>query len=223
MGLTQQLACYALWLASVFAFAEWLRSQQVDGEWVRKVIHIGVGNIILLAWALQVPRWVGVGFSLVFAGLALLSYRVAILPSLNGVGRRSFGTFFYAVSIGLLIFWFWRPQQQVFAVIGILVMTWADALAGLVGKSWGKHLYQLGSLQKSWEGSLTMWVVSSLVMALLLVGYFGFSPLLLAVSVGVGGVAMGLEMLSWWGLDNLTVPLGSASLCFALLQLLNYL
>lgn len=223
MGLAQQLACYALWLSAVFAFAEWLRSRQVDGEWVRKTIHIGVGNIILLAWALQVPRWLGVGFSLVFAGLALLSYRVAILPSLNGVGRRSFGTCFYAVSIGLLLFWFWRPQRQVFAVIGILVMTWADALAGLVGKTWGKHPYQLGSIQKSWEGSLTMWAVSSLVIAALLLGYFGFSPPLLAISLLVGGITMGLEVFSWWGLDNLTVPLASAGLCFVLIQILNYL
>jgi phytol kinase len=223
MGLTQQLVCYALWLGSVFAFAEWLRSRQVDGEWVRKVIHIGVGNIILLAWALQVPRWLGVSFSLVFAGLALLSYRVAILQSLNGVGRRSFGTCFYAISIGLLLFWFWLPQRQLFAVIGILVMTWADALAGLVGRTWGKHPYQLGSIQKSWEGSLTMWAVSSLVMAAVLLGYFGFSPPLLGVSLLVGGMAMGLEVFSWWGLDNLTVPLASAGLCFALLQILNYL
>jgi phytol kinase len=164
-----------------------------------------------------------VGFSLVFAGLALLSYRVAILPSLNGVGRRSFGTCFYAISIGLLLFWFWRPQRQVFAVIGILVMTWADALAGLVGKTWGKHPYQLGSIQKSWEGSLTMWAVSSLVIAALLLGYFGFSLPLLGVSLLVGGMAMGLEVFSWWGLDNLTVPLASAGLCFVLIQILNYL
>jgi phytol kinase len=34
---------------------------------------------------------------------------------------------------------------------------------------------------------------------------------------------MGLEVFSWWGLDNLTVPLASAGLCFALLQLLDEL
>ncbi|MCJ2543784.1 diacylglycerol/polyprenol kinase family protein [Thermostichus vulcanus] len=221
MGLTQQIMCYALWLGSVFALAEWLRACKVDGEWVRKVIHIGVGNIILLAWALQVPRWLGVSFSLVFASLALLSYRVAILQSLNGVGRRSFGTCFYALSIGLLLYWFWLPERQLFAVIGILVMTWADALAGLVGKTWGQHRYQLGSIQKSWEGSLTMWGVSSLVIGAVLLGYFGFSPSLLGISVLVGGMAMGLEVFSWWGLDNLTVPLASGGLCFVLVQGLN--
>ncbi|MCF2969814.1 phosphatidate cytidylyltransferase [Synechococcus sp. Nb3U1] len=221
MGLPQQIICYALWLGSVFALAEWLRARKVDGEWVRKVIHIGVGNIILLAWALQVPRWLGVSFSLVFAGLALLSYRVAILQSLNGVGRRSFGTCFYALSIGLLLYWFWLPERQLFAVIGILVMTWADALAGLVGKTWGQHRYQLGSIQKSWEGSLTMWGVSSLVIGAVLLGYFGFSTPLLGISLLVGGIAMGLEVFSWYGLDNLTVPLASGGLCFILVQGLN--
>ncbi len=221
MGLTQQILCYTLWLGSVFALAEWLRARKVDGEWVRKVIHIGVGNIILLAWAFQVPRWVGVGFSVVFAVLTLLSYRVELLPSLNGVGRRSFGTCFYALSIGLLLYWFWFPERQLFAVIGILVMTWADALAGLVGKTWGQHRYQLGSLEKTWEGSLTMWAVSSLVIGLLLLGYFGFSPALLGISLLVGGMAMALEVFSWWGLDNLTVPLASGGLCFVLVQRLH--
>ncbi len=68
-----------------------------------------------------------------------------------------------------------------------------------------------------------MWAVSSLVIAALLLGYFGFSLPLLGVSLLVGGMAMGLEVFSWWGLDNLTVPLASAGLCFVLLQILNYL
>ena len=32
-------------------------------EQVRKVVHIGTGNVILLAWLLQLPDWVGITFS----------------------------------------------------------------------------------------------------------------------------------------------------------------
>ncbi|MEN9205285.1 MAG: hypothetical protein Q6K70_05700, partial [Thermostichales cyanobacterium DRC_bins_46] len=160
MAVWQQTLWYALWLGVVFALAEGLRARHWDGEIVRKVIHIGVGNIIWLAWLLQVPQGLGVGFSLLFSLLALLSYHIPILPSLNGVGRQSLGTFFYALSIGLLLALFWRDPLRVFAVIGILVMTWGDALAALVGKRWGSHRYSCWGIGKSWEGSLTMWGVS---------------------------------------------------------------
>lgn len=214
MALWQQALCYALWLGGVFALAEVLRSRHWDGEVVRKVIHIGVGNIIWLAWLLQVPQALGVGFSVVFSLVALLSYRIEILPSLNGVGRKSLGTFFYALSVGVLLALFWRDPLRVFAVIGILVMTWGDALAALIGKQWGSHVYVWAGVRKSWEGSLTMWGVSSLVVGGILSGVFGFSWMTLGLGLGIGAVAALLEVFSWQGLDNLTVPTLSAGLSY---------
>jgi phytol kinase len=216
IGLIPQMAYYTLWLGGVFTVAETLRRWQVNGELVRKVIHIGVGNIILLAWALQVPRELGILFSLLFSGVALASYRIKILQSLNGVGRKSLGTFFYALSFGLLIGLFWFPQAglQPFAVVGILIMTWGDAVAALVGQSWGRHPYQIGSIQKSWEGSLTMWGISTLVAGSVLTLSFGASLPITGIALIVGAVATGLEVFSWWGLDNLTVPLISGLLSY---------
>lgn len=221
LHLLPQILGYGLWLALVFGLAEFLRSRQVEGERVRKVIHIGVGNIIWLAWLWQVPRWLGVSFALIFSGVALLSYRVKILQSLNGVGRKSFGTFFYALSIGLLLGVFWRTEDrlQCFAVIGVLVMTWGDALAALVGQTWGHHPYQVGPIQKSWEGSLTMWGVSTLVILGVLSGVWGVSLVWVPIAVAVGLISTGLEVVSWGGLDNLTVPLVSAALSYWLVQI----
>ncbi len=223
LDLLPQILGYGLWLALVFGLAEFLRSRQVEGERVRKVIHIGVGNIILLAWVWQAPRWLGVGFAVLFSVIALISYRVKILQSLNGVGRKSFGTFFYALSIGLLLGIFWRAEDHLrsFAVIGVLVMTWGDALAALVGQTWGRHPYQVGSIQKSWEGSLTMWGVSTAVILAVLSGVLGVSLTWVPLAVGVGLISTGLEVISWGGLDNLTVPLASAALSYWLVQLLS--
>lgn len=220
LDLLPQIAAYGLWLVVVFAVAEFLQAKRVDGEVVRKVIHIGVGNIILLAWALEAPMRLGITFSGLAAGLALLSYRIQILKSMNSVGRKSFGTFFYAVSIGILLSLFWHSKEYAFAVSGILVMTWGDALAALIGQTWGSHRYHIGSNSKSWEGSLTMWVVSSGVVAVVLGSVFGFSPLLVLGSMGVGMIATILEVFSWWGMDNLTVPIVSGLLSYGLHRLL---
>jgi phytol kinase len=220
LDLLPQISVYGLWLLVVFTIAELLQAKRVDGEIVRKVIHIGVGNIIILAWVLQAPMQLGITFSVLAAGLTLLSYRIQILKSMNSVGRKSLGTFFYAVSIGILLGLFWHSRDYPFAVSGILVMTWGDALAALIGQTWGSHRYQVGSNSKSWEGSLTMWVVSSSVVAIVLGSVFGFSPLLILGSMGIGIIATILEVFSWWGMDNLTVPIVTGMLSYELHQLL---
>jgi phytol kinase len=203
------MSAVLLWLGLVGALAAGLHYRGADSELVRKVVHIGTGNVILLAWWLQIPAWVGIGASILFGVITLLSYRFPILPGINSVGRKSLGTFFYAVSIGVLIAWFWETQPYC-AVIGILVMTWGDGLAALIGQRWGRHLYKLWGMQKSWEGSLTMLTVSFIVSSLILLEVQGAGWQTWLVSLGVALVATGLEAFSKLGIDNLTVPLGSA-------------
>ena len=150
--------------------------------------------------------------------IALTSYFLPILPSINSVGRRSLGTFFYALSIGILVAIFWPLQHPEYAVIGILVMAWGDGLAALVGQNFGKHPYQIAGIRKSWEGSLTMTVVSFWVILLILGSVQGFHWQIGLIAIAVALVATALESFSKFGIDNLTVPLGSAMLAFILNQ-----
>lgn len=212
-----QIGVVVLWLGVVGFLAEWLyRSKLASPEVVRKVVHIGVGNVILLAWWMQTPGWLGVGASVVFSTIAFISYRLPILPSINGVGRKSLGTFFYAVSIGILVGIFWTLHLPHYAVVGVLVMTWGDGLAALVGQRFGKHPYKVWGMEKSWEGSLTMALVSFTVIGLILGSVWGQSWQVWAIAAGVAILATGLEAFSNYGIDNLTVPLGSAFASFAL-------
>lgn len=212
-----QVGVVVAWLGVVGLTAEWLHRSQVGSpEVIRKVVHIGVGNVILLAWWMQTPTWMGVGASVLFSAIAFLSYRLPILPSINGVGRQSLGTFFYAVSIGLLVGCFWTLQQPHYAVIGILVMTWGDGLAAVIGQRYGRHPYQLWGMKKSWEGSLTMAVVSFGVSSWVLLSVYGSGWITWGVAAGVAAIATGLEAFSKFGIDNLTVPIASALLAFAL-------
>ncbi|WP_225913987.1 diacylglycerol/polyprenol kinase family protein [Leptolyngbya ohadii] len=215
-----QLAIVSAWLGLVglvaFGLSRW---QGADNELIRKVVHIGAGNVILLAWWLHIPGWVGISASIVFSAVTLLSYRLPILPGINSVGRKSLGTFFYAVSIGVLIFLFWEDHPY-YAAIGILVMTWGDGLAALVGQRLGWHPYELWGIKKSWEGSLTMAAVSYGVCSLILLGVQGGQWQTWTIAFVIAVVATLLEAFSRLGIDNLTVPLGSALLAFWLNQLL---
>ncbi len=197
----------ALWLGLVLTAALVVqRTTTASAETIRKIVHIGTGNVILLAWWWRVPTWMGVGAAGLAAVVTLISYWVPLLPGIDSVNRRSFGTFFYAVSIGILMAWFWPQAHYQYTVLGILIMVWGDGLAAVVGQRWGKHPYALAGIHKTWEGSLTMAGVSGLVAGCVL----GWTPVVLVVAL----VAAILEIFSYYGLDNLTVPLVTAGVAF---------
>jgi phytol kinase len=218
-----KLAAVAGWLAIVGIIAwgahrQSLKREEKTTELPRKVVHIGTGNVILLAWWLQIPAWVAIAFSIVFSSLTLLSYYLPLLPGINSVGRKSWGTFFYAVSVGILVAWFWPLQFPQFAALGILVMTWGDGLAALIGQKWGRHPYVLWGIQKSWEGSFTMAIVSCLITGLVLLSLPLTVWQIALIATCTAIVATSLEAFSKLGIDNLTVPIASAACGFWLSQ-----
>jgi phytol kinase len=209
-------------LGSLIALADLLgKLTQGNGELTRKIVHIGSGNVILLAWWLKIPAAVIICAATLAGIVALVSYYLPILPSINSVGRHSWGTFFYAASIGILVGYFWPLQQPLYAAIGILIMCWGDGMAALVGQNFGKHPYQVWGMGKSWEGSLTMAGISWLVTYLLLLAVSSDGWEAFAIAFAVGWAAAVLETFSKWGIDNLLVPLGSAALAFTLNSVLN--
>jgi phytol kinase len=206
----------ATYLGAVVLTAELLNRLSLSpAEVTRKIVHIGAGQVVLIAWWLSIPGWVGAIAGVFAAGIAVLSYRLPILPSLESVGRHSYGTLFYALSIGLLVGGFFSLGLPVFAAIGILVMAWGDGLAALVGQRWGRHRYEVFGFRKSWEGTLTMVLASFLVTVVFLSYTFGFTVIVLVVAGTVAIASAGLESFSRWGIDNLTVPLGSALIAWA--------
>lgn len=219
--LWQQIGIAAAWVLLIILIAWVVSRRQNNTEIIRKIVHIGTGNVILLAWWLNIPAFVGISASIVAAIITLLSYLFPILPGINSVGRQSLGTFFYSVSIGILVAWFWYLNQPQYAAIGILIMAWGDGLAALIGQRFGKHKYKIFGAQKSWEGSFTVTVVSYLICSLILLGTQGNNWQSWVTSLAVAILATVLEAFSLLGIDNLTVPLGSATLAFILTQLLS--
>lgn len=215
------LSLIMIYLGILIIISESLnRFRKTDSELTRKVFHIGSGNFILIAWWLNIPGLIIIEASLVASLISISSYFLPILPSINSVGRKSLGTLFYAISIGILTALFWDLGLREYAAIGILVMSWGDGLAAVIGKKWGRHPYELFDNKKSWEGSLTMTLASFIVVSLILCLTIGNTWQNWLISLIVAIFATILEAFSKLGIDNLTVPLGSAFLCFYLHQIL---
>jgi phytol kinase len=220
--LSLQITAAAAWVGLIICIA-WVVSHFTDSEpeIIRKIAHIGMGNVILIAWWLDIPAYVGITAAIFASIITLLSYKFPILSGINNIERHSLGTFFYPVSIGVLVGVFWHLHQPQYAVLGIMTMTWGDGLAALIGKSFGKHKYIVFGYQKSWEGSLTVTLISYFICATLLLVTQGNIWQTWTVSLIVAVMATILEVFSFWGIDNLTVPVGSAACAYLLNQLLS--
>jgi phytol kinase len=215
MLLTIQITAVAVWLGLVFLASEILHRFKQDPELVRKVVHIGTGHVLLIAWWLQIPTWLCVSAGVTFTAIALASHYTNILPMLNDVGRKTYGVFYYALSITVLVGLLWDHHPQ-YAVIGVMVMSWGDGMAALIGKRFGKHTFIYMGNKRSLEGSLAMFVTSLIVMLGIFASGHSLSASDIGVAIPVAVIAAMLEAFSPGGTDNLSVPLASASLSYFL-------
>ncbi len=176
-------------------------------ELSRKIVHIGTGPVLPLAWLLHIPFSIAVPCALVVTLIAFINHRWNLLPAVEDVGRNSYGTVAYGIAICLLLILFWANNPAA-ACAGVLVMAFGDGLAGLIGRAVRSPSWTIFDQRKSIIGTTTMAIASAVVLlALVLMTQSQLTPFrLLAVCT----LAVGLEQLSVWGIDNLTVPLGVA-------------
>lgn len=175
-------------------------------EWSRKLVHIGTGAVVPLAWLLGIERDIALAAAALITLLAALNHRLRLLPAVEDVGRRSYGTVAYGASITLLLWLYW-PQQAACATAGVLVMALGDGLAGLLGSAWPSPSWQVLGQRRSLLGTATMGLASLASLGCLALVSGGPSTLGL---LAIAGAATLLEQIALAGLDNLSVPLAVA-------------
>jgi len=202
------VAIVALWLAMVLAMALLVRHRwPQQREWSRKLVHIGTGPVVLLAWGFGIGRGIALPVALLVTAAAAFNHRYQLLPAVEDVGRHSYGTVAYGASISILLALYW-PQQPLAVAAGVLVMAFGDGLAGLVGPAVTSRRWSLWGQTKSLAGSGCMLLAALAVLGLLtvLAGATGQPAPPAAACLGLALLATALEQWSVFGVDNLTVP-----------------
>ncbi len=173
-------------------------------ELSRKIVHIGTGAVVPLAWFFQIPFVVALPVAAVITVVTTINHQWRFIPAVEDVDRNSYGTIAYGIAITTLLLLFWPTRADAVSA-GVLVMALGDGLAGLIGRNVASPKWVLFGQTKSSVGTMTMAVVSGLV----LIGLARWSgaDLSLPAALGMVAIATGLEQLSWSGLDNLSVPL----------------
>jgi phytol kinase len=202
-------AAVAAWLLLLAGLAVQVR-QRWNGqrEWSRKLVHIGTGVVVLIAWGCGIDRLVAIPAAGTITLLAALNHRLRILPAVEDVGRPSYGTVAYGASITALLALDW-PQQPAVVAAGVLVMAVGDGLAGLIGPVVRSPSWVVMGQRKSVVGTGAM--AAGSLGALLLVQHLAHgqglpSPSLPAL-LAIAAIATALEQVALLGIDNLTVPI----------------
>jgi phytol kinase len=190
-------------LASLLSKFTWF-----DDEASRKFIHIGVGHWWLIALIFfDHPIWASIA-PLSFVFLNYMSYKKSLFKAMERSNPEGgLGTVYYALSLLILTYISFSLNLLYVGGVGILVMTYSDGLAALVGKNYGKHLLMNN---KSLEGSLTVFV-SAFFVVFILLNYYQMSHVFL-IALSLALCATLIELFSPHGFDNLTLPLGMSVL-----------
>tara|TARA_Y100000589_G_scaffold101462_1_gene95710 strand:+ start:1046 stop:1636 length:591 start_codon:yes stop_codon:yes gene_type:complete len=175
-------------------------------ELLRKIIHIGMGPLIPLAKYLGLSQLSAQFFTGIIAILILINYINKLFPIIEDIDRKSYGTFFYCLSLFTLISIYW-DKNPLALIAGCFVMTFGDGLAGLIGKIYKSKSWVVFNQKKSLIGTMTMFFTSFLIMSL--IGYFDKNNFTLSY-LYLASLATLLEQISIVGIDNLTVPIISS-------------
>ena len=196
----------ALWIITILVIAFLCKRYFPKKEELsRKIIHIGTGPVILLASLFNIPKNLAFFSALLITIALAINYQYRLLPAIEDVERKSFGTIAYGISITLLLLVFW-PNYSSSVSIGILSMAFGDGLAGLIGRSIKSPKWLILGQTKSIAGTFTMSsVVAITIGTISSISNLNIQPLeIIVISIA----ATFLEQISPWGIDNITVPIG---------------
>jgi len=181
----------------------------------RKAMHVCTGLLALsfpwlfeFSWQALVTA--GVGMLILFASKRFAILRYWLGGVVDGVQRETNGDLYFLFTVGLLFVLV--GNNPVLYLTPLLVLTFADAAAALVGQTVGRHrptslaLKSLSS-QKTLEGSMAFAVVATMCVYAPLKYFVEMDPITaMLYAVPIALLATLTEAVSHRGQDNLTVP-----------------
>lgn len=199
----------------------WRDRRAPGAETLRKAMHVWTGCIALaFPWVFDVV-WPPLLIAGAGGGILLASRRAGRVCRwlggvVDGVGRRTHGEFYFLAAVAVLVVL--AGDDPLLYAVPLLVLMFADAAAALVGRTFGRRKYAVGSGHKSFEGSAAFFIVAVLCIFFPLAGAEAMGILAaLGCALAIALVATAIEGLSPDGLDNLSVPLAVLGLLHVVL------
>jgi phytol kinase len=212
----------------------------------RKIVHIGAGNSIFFwplyehTWVVSIAPWTLAIFVLLLTPKSRVkAFRDMFDSMAREMDRKKghiIGPLLYIISIGLLVSVFGYGSYFPYffiGAIGIEIMIWGDGLACLLGKRYGSSTqYEVFGSTRSVVGSLSLFIFGSIAALATMFYFSSVVPMIrsayvlpvslpfvtmLEVALIAAFLAMIIEALTPFGIDNVTVPLLVTIIVFVLL------
>lgn len=219
-----------IYVAAIFVVAELVLKAKPEVS--RKFLHIMVGNMIFamplfsnpwnMVWFLTLP--------ITFVLFLLSEYSPIKIENRVTESGHALGLFFYAgiwtvlIAIFSLIAPANDPKFYIWIVaLAVVPMVYGDGFAALIGQKFGRVKYTVFGGVKSLEGSLTMFVITSVMSVFVWMVFTSIGCVMPEFDIVkifvISAVATVCEAFSYGGIDNLTVP-GLTSILYYLTAVL---
>lgn len=180
-------------------------------EWCRKLMHIGSGIVALsIPWLFQSLWPVLLVCATSIAGLVAIKHLRYLKQNIGrvvgDVKRKSSGDIYFPLTIAILFLL--SKGDPLFYCIPIMILTFADAAAALVGIFYGVWYYETRDGVKTIEGSLAFFLVAFFCtyMPMQLFTDLGSTEIMLIAFLLAFLLMIVEAAFGWKGLDNLLIP-----------------
>ena len=170
------------------------RKNNSNKELTRRIAHI-LSGLFGASMGLVLESSVFITFVLVFLVIISLSYGLKFFSSIHNVRRKTFGEIF--LPLGILIAYLLADGTMTHFLASVLILAISDPLAGIAGDISNKKLTY---------GSIVFFVSTLLI----LLATFKFEQFIFIVLIAL--LVTFVERVSYYGTDNLTIPLASSLL-----------
>jgi phytol kinase len=205
-----RVAVAALCYTALFILIELItRKLKLNRELSRKLAHIIAGTSAAFLPLLMSFYQIMV-LSLLFLPVMAISKRRNLFSSIHQVNRKTYGELYFPIAIFITAWWF--PTKDLF-MYGVLVMGISDGLASIVGQRLGLKTYKLWQGKKSYVGSFTFFVSTTLI-GILVMPAVGLAPL-----AAIAILLTLIEACLSGGIDNLILPPIASGLIMLAMQL----
>jgi len=197
----------------------------VSSSTSRKIVHIGTGPIFVLCWLLfseiSSARWLAALVPLIItvqfllAGFGVIKDE-RIIKSLSRTGDPKEilkGPFYYGFVFIIVTVLFWRNSPV--GIVALMILCGGDGIADLVGSRWGRRHPIPWSKNKSWVGSLGMFLGGlsfsfSIILVFIFAGFFSINLQETFIRIIIVCItATIVESLPFDNIDNISVPITS--------------
>lgn len=204
----------------LFASAEFFYHKlKTRAEITRKYVHIVTGLLTMLFPPLIDNHWLVLFLCGSFLVILLVSLRLRLLPSINAVDRKTRGSILYPVIVYGCYLMYLENHQFMYYYIPILILTFCDPMAALVGKHFPRGRYKTFGHIKTLSGSAGFFIAAVITTTCLMMSMEEAvlrDTLIIALSVAF--ITTIAEAFTHKGYDNLTIPFSA----LVVLEILNY-